>query len=101
MQTWCFVSAVDPEADVLVHSEVPRLGVIGQEHLLSVVERSGRQRCIKGEVRVCRVESVQSGECAEWRVCRVESVQSGKCVEWRVCRVERVQSGECAEWRVW
>ena len=59
MQTWCFVSAVDPEADVLVHSEVPRLGVIGQEHLLSVVERSERQRCIR--------------ECAEWRVCRVES----------------------------
>ena len=56
MLTWCFVSAVDPETDVLVHSEVPRLGVIGHEHLLCVVEKSGRQRCIKGE------------QCAEWRV---------------------------------
>ena len=56
MLTWCFVSAVDPKADVLVHSEVPRLGVIGHEHLLCVVEKSGRQRCIKGE------QSVPSGE---------------------------------------
>ena len=56
MLTWSLVSAVDSEADVLVHSEVPRLGVIGHEHLLCVVERNGRQRCTKG------TESVVSGE---------------------------------------
>jgi hypothetical protein len=36
-------------------------------------------------------------EIPEWRVCRVESLQSGEFAEWRVCRVESLQSGEFAE----
>ncbi len=32
--TWCLVFAVDPQADVLVHSQVFGVGVKGVEHML-------------------------------------------------------------------
>jgi len=38
LSTWSLVSTVDSERDVLVHSEVLGLGVVGCEHLLCFVE---------------------------------------------------------------